>query len=55
MTLPPPGGDVIGRRRLDTHFLALEALGVSVDLGADYQLQARRLVGADIFLDEPLL
>ena len=28
--LPPPGGDVIGRRRLDTHFLALEQLGASV-------------------------
>ncbi len=28
--LPPPGGDVIGRRRLDTHFLAFEQLGASV-------------------------
>ena len=30
LRLPPPGGDVIGRRRLDTHFLALEALGAEV-------------------------
>ena len=30
ITLPPPGGDVIGRRRLDTHFLALERLGADV-------------------------
>src|SRR5829696_3318592 len=32
ITLPPPGGDVIGRRRLDTHFLALERLGADVFL-----------------------
>jgi UDP-N-acetylglucosamine 1-carboxyvinyltransferase len=51
--LPPPGGDVIGRRRLDTHFLALEALGATVETGQDYTLRARRLVGARIFLDEP--
>ena len=30
VTLPPPGGDVIGRRRLDTHFLAFEQLGATV-------------------------
>jgi UDP-N-acetylglucosamine 1-carboxyvinyltransferase len=53
VTLPPPGGDVIGRRRLDTHFLALEALGAEVELGADYQLRAKRLAGTDVFLDEP--
>jgi len=53
VTLPPPGGDVIGRRRVDTHFLALEALGAEVDVGAEYTLRARRLRGADIFLDEP--
>ena len=33
VTLPPPGGDVIGRRRVDTHFLALEQLGASVMVG----------------------
>jgi UDP-N-acetylglucosamine 1-carboxyvinyltransferase len=53
VTLPPPGGDVIGRRRLDTHFLALEQLGGEVEIGTDYQLRARHLRGADIFLDEP--
>ncbi len=53
VTLPPPGGDVIGRRRLDTHFLALERLGAEVDIGAQYQLEAKQLRGADVFLDEP--
>ncbi|HET6681324.1 MAG TPA: UDP-N-acetylglucosamine 1-carboxyvinyltransferase [Gemmatimonadaceae bacterium] len=53
ITLPPPGGDVIGRRRLDTHFLALEALGAQVRSGDRFELRADRLVGADVFLDEP--
>jgi len=53
VTLPPPGGDVIGRRRVDTHFLAFERLGASVDVGDDYTVEARALTGADIFLDEP--
>jgi UDP-N-acetylglucosamine 1-carboxyvinyltransferase len=54
VTLPPPGGDVIGRRRVDTHFLALEQLGASVTVGDRYELEAKRgLHGADIFLDEP--
>jgi UDP-N-acetylglucosamine 1-carboxyvinyltransferase len=53
VTLPPPGGDVIGRRRVDTHFLALERLGAEVNVGSDYSLEAKVLVGADIFLDEP--
>jgi UDP-N-acetylglucosamine 1-carboxyvinyltransferase len=51
--LPPPGGDVIGRRRVDTHFLALERLGATVEVGERYELEARQLVGADVFLDEP--
>ena len=51
--LPPPGGDVIGRRRIDTHMMAFEALGASVHVGAHYEIEARRLVGADLFLDEP--
>jgi UDP-N-acetylglucosamine 1-carboxyvinyltransferase len=50
--LPPPGGDIIGQRRLDTHFLALQALGASFALGAFFELTARRLAGTDIFLDE---
>ena len=53
VVLPPPGGDVIGRRRLDTHFLALGKLGAEVEVGDRYELRARRLQGADIFLDEP--
>ncbi len=54
VVLPPPGGDVIGRRRLDTHFIGLQALGASFefsDKGA-YELDAKRLVGTEIFLDE---
>jgi UDP-N-acetylglucosamine 1-carboxyvinyltransferase len=53
VTLPPPGGDVIGRRRLDTHFLAFERLGADVDVGEQYQVTARQLTGSDVFLDEP--
>ncbi|HET6452249.1 MAG TPA: UDP-N-acetylglucosamine 1-carboxyvinyltransferase [Spirochaetia bacterium] len=50
--LPPPGGDVIGRRPLDTHFLALADLGAVLETGAFFTLTARRLRGADLFLDE---
>lgn len=53
VTLPPPGGDIIGRRRVDTHFLALEQLGASLALGASYQIEAKQLKGTEIFLDEP--
>jgi len=51
--LPPPGGDVIGRRRMDTHFLAFEALGGRVKLNGGFSIRAERLEGADFFLDEP--
>lgn len=52
--LPPPGGDVIGRRRLDSHFLAFQALGAEIRLlSREFEIEAGRLVGADIFLDEP--
>jgi UDP-N-acetylglucosamine 1-carboxyvinyltransferase len=51
--LPPPGGDVIGRRRVDTHFLALERLGASFELSDSYKLSTPGLRGADVFLDEP--
>ena len=50
--LPPPGGDVIGRRPLDTHFLALMELGTRVESGTFFELTARKLRGAVIFLDE---
>lgn len=53
MTLPPPGGDVIGRRRVDTHFLALAQLGARVEDGGGYSIQADELRGGRIFLDEP--
>src|SRR5580692_11760823 len=51
--LPPHGGDVIGRRRLDTHFLAFEQLGASVVATERLEFRATRLKGADVFLDEP--
>lgn len=48
----PPGGDVIGRRRLDTHFLALTQLGARVEIGSRFTFTVNKLIGADIFLDE---
>jgi len=51
--LPPPGGDVIGRRRLDTHLLAFEQLGATVTASDRLELRCPRLEGADVFLDEP--
>jgi UDP-N-acetylglucosamine 1-carboxyvinyltransferase len=51
-SVPPPGGDVIGRRRLDPHIHAFERLGVRVGIGERYELQAERLSPAEIFLDE---
>jgi UDP-N-acetylglucosamine 1-carboxyvinyltransferase len=53
VTLPPPGGDVIGRRRLDTHFLALEQLGASFTHGKMIDMRVNGFRGADVFLDEP--
>jgi UDP-N-acetylglucosamine 1-carboxyvinyltransferase len=53
VVLPPPGGDVIGRRRVDTHLLALEQLGAVVSVDQSYRFTAKKLVGADVFLDEP--
>jgi UDP-N-acetylglucosamine 1-carboxyvinyltransferase len=52
LQLPPPGGDVIGRRRLDTHILALQALGAQVEYDRTLEFKAAKLVGADILLDE---
>ncbi len=52
-TVPRPGGDKIGRRRVDTHIMALEALGAKVHTNHIYELRAPDgLRGADIFLDE---
>ncbi len=52
LRLPPPGGDVIGRRRVDTHILALRALGAQVKYDRTFEFQASGLRGADILLDE---
>ncbi|GAB1431400.1 UDP-N-acetylglucosamine 1-carboxyvinyltransferase [Spirochaetota bacterium] len=52
LSLPPPGGDVIGRRRLDTHFLALEELGARIEIDGCFKFSANKLKGSDIFLDE---
>ncbi len=50
--LHPPGGDVIGRRRLDTHFDGLRDLGVEIEIGEAYRFSCTNLVGTDILLDE---
>lgn len=50
--LPPPGGDVIGRRRLDTHILALRALGVDVQYERGFTFRSQGLRGADFLMDE---
>ncbi len=53
--LPPPGGDVIGRRRLDPHLDAFRALGAEVELDGDIRLNAPDggLQACDFFMDEP--
>jgi UDP-N-acetylglucosamine 1-carboxyvinyltransferase len=51
--VPPPGGDVIGRRRVDTHLMAFSALGADVEATREYRLRAPSgLIGADMHLDE---
>lgn len=51
--VPQPGGDKIGRRRLDTHFLGMEKLGATVDFRrGGYAVQARKLQGCHMLLDE---
>ncbi|HET7705122.1 MAG TPA: UDP-N-acetylglucosamine 1-carboxyvinyltransferase [Thermoanaerobaculia bacterium] len=48
-----PGGDAIGRRRVDTHLLALEALGAQIEVSAhEYRMSAKTLIGKNMFLDE---
>jgi UDP-N-acetylglucosamine 1-carboxyvinyltransferase len=54
--LPKPGGDKIGRRRLDTHFLGFEKLGAKFNYDANetfYSVEANNLKGTYILLDEP--
>lgn len=50
--IPRPGGDIIGRRRLDTHFYALEKLGIKNDLNQNFVFWLEKFHGADILLDE---
>src|SRR5512139_3497265 len=50
--LPPPGGDVIGRRRLDTHIWSLRAMGVQVDYDRGFTFQSDGLRGTDFMMDE---
>ena len=50
--LPPPGGDVIGRRRVDTHLHALRALGAEIHVNDGFDMRTEGLRGKDIFLDE---
>jgi UDP-N-acetylglucosamine 1-carboxyvinyltransferase len=53
VTLPRPGGDRIGRRRLDTHLQIFSALGAQItDIGEGIQIKGKNLKGADILLDE---
>jgi UDP-N-acetylglucosamine 1-carboxyvinyltransferase len=55
LNLPPPGGDVIGRRRVDTHILAIKALGAHAEYDRDqrfFRFQAEKLEGNNILLDE---
>ena len=54
-SIPRPGGDKIGRRRLDTHFEGLKSLGANFDYNKDdqfFKVEANKLFGADILLDE---
>jgi UDP-N-acetylglucosamine 1-carboxyvinyltransferase len=54
--LPKPGGDKIGRRRLDTHFLGFEKLGAKFNYDSNesfYSVEANNLTGKYILLDEP--
>ncbi len=52
-TMPPPGGDVIGRRRLDPHIHAFAELGAAIDVGGPaFRMTTSGLRGANVFLDE---
>jgi UDP-N-acetylglucosamine 1-carboxyvinyltransferase len=51
--VPPPGGDVIGRRRLDPHIHALAELGAEIELNGGYEMRTPGLSGKPVFLDEP--
>lgn len=53
--IPKPGGDKIGRRRLDTHFVGIQKLGATFNFDADkklYRIEADELNGSYMLLDE---
>src|SRR5919204_3583043 len=50
--VPPPGGDVIGRRRVDVHIDALRDLGAEIETGRHYRMRTDGLAGSNLFLDE---
>ena len=50
--VPPPGGDVIGRRRVDTHLHAFQKLGAAIEANRRFTMRTAGLVGANVFLDE---
>lgn len=52
VVLAQPGGDRIGRRRVDTHIMALQELGARFEYGGEFRLTAPQLRGTDILLDE---
>src|SRR3954447_25634808 len=52
VSAPPPGGDVIGRRRLDPHIHALAELGAQIEIGRRYEMRGGALRGKPVFLDE---
>jgi UDP-N-acetylglucosamine 1-carboxyvinyltransferase len=52
VSAPPPGGDVIGRRRLDPHIHALAELGAEIDVGRRYEMRGSALRGKHVFLEE---
>jgi UDP-N-acetylglucosamine 1-carboxyvinyltransferase len=54
--IPKPGGDKIGRRRLDTHIIGFQKLGANFSYATDegfFQLTAQKLKGTELLLDEP--
>jgi len=53
--IPIPGGDKIGRRRLDTHFIGLKKLSAEITFNSNenyYDVRAKKLIGANLLLDE---
>jgi UDP-N-acetylglucosamine 1-carboxyvinyltransferase len=52
VVVPPPGGDVIGRRRLDPHIHGLAELGTEISINGGFEMSAPMLRGKNVFLDE---